>query len=110
LFILALDKFRGVAEGGSFDGLVAVFLQGLNMGGEAAEHVHDLGIFFGFGGESLGSVRLEQCVRELGGGELLDVIAVVNAVMAKGVAEAPEFLDDVRYDSQPRIRKGRERS
>ncbi len=28
-------------------------------------------------------------------GELLDVVAVVDAVVAQGVAEAPEFVDDV---------------
>ena len=30
-------------------------------------------------------------------GDLLDVVAVVDAVVAQGVAEAPEFLDDVGH-------------
>ena len=30
-------------------------------------------------------------------GDLLDVVAVVDAVVAEGVAEAPEFLDDVGH-------------
>ena len=31
-------------------------------------------------------------------GDLLDVIAVVDAIVAEGVAEAPEFLDDVGHE------------
>ena len=30
-------------------------------------------------------------------GDLLDVVAVVDAVVAQGVAEAPELLDDVAH-------------
>ncbi len=30
-------------------------------------------------------------------GDLLDVVAVIDAVVAEGVAEAPEFLDDVSH-------------
>ncbi len=30
-------------------------------------------------------------------GDLLDVVAVVDAVVAKRVAEAPEFLDDIGH-------------
>ena len=35
-------------------------------------------------------------------GELLDVVAVVHAVVAQRVAEAPEFLDDVGHAAMPR--------
>ena len=31
-------------------------------------------------------------------GELLDVVAVIDAVVAQGVAEAPEFVDDVGHE------------
>ena len=45
-------------------------------------------------------------------GELLDVVAVVDSVMAKGVAEAPEFVDDVGheliYPSLSPFHKGRD--
>ena len=40
-------------------------------------------------------------------GDLLDVVAVVDAVMAKGVAEAPEFLDDVGHAAMASLSSSR---
>lgn len=47
---------------------------------------------FGNGSITLLCHFQEQQIREL-----LDVIAVINAVMAEGVAKAPEFLNDVGH-------------
>ena len=43
----------------------------------------------------LGHLQEEQV------GDLLDVVAVVDALMAKGVAEAPESLDDIVVMPRP---------
>jgi hypothetical protein len=39
-------------------------------------------------------------------GDLLDVVTVVDPVVAQGVAEAPEFLDDVAHTAMPRWIEG----
>src|SRR2546428_459626 len=69
-FVLVPTMFRCSPGGGFLDAFVAVFLQRVNLGGKAAEHVNDLGIFFGVGSQLLSSLRVEQHGRELGGGDL----------------------------------------
>src|SRR4051812_8887917 len=60
LFVLAPQVLGSSPDGGFSDGLVAVLLQGLNVGRKAAEHVNDFGIFFGLGSEVLDNVGLKK--------------------------------------------------
>ena len=71
LFVLAFEMLRSSPDGGLFDGLIAVFLQRVNLGRKAAEHVNDLGILFGVGGQLLGSLRCFD--RMIMHGTLVDV-------------------------------------
>ena len=58
------------------------------MGGKAAEHVNDVGIFLGVGGELLGSFRLEEHEGELGGSDLeTDLGKLAGVVFAEVIGQ-----------------------
>src|SRR6185503_10203069 len=60
LILLPFHVFGGGAIRGQFYGFVAVLLQRLDVGGKAAEHIDDFGVFFGLGGELADGVGIEE--------------------------------------------------
>ena len=73
-FADAFDEFVGFASGvfGAefFGGLVAVFLEDVNLTGEAAENADGASEFLGFGVELLAGFGFEKELGEFGGNEL----------------------------------------
>ena len=67
---LAFDAFGIVFGAEFFGGLVAVFLEDVNLASQAAEDADGASEFFGFGSELFTSFRLEEELRKLGGSEL----------------------------------------
>lgn len=74
---------------------VGAGLFGKSWPGAVAVHLPAAGVFVGklveLDGAFVGHLHEEQV------GDLLDVVAVVHAVVAESMAEAPEFLDDVGH-------------
>jgi len=70
LFLLVLEMFSSSLEGGTIDGFIAILLQGLEVGGKAAEHIHCLGVCFWVGGQLPGDIGVKETGGELGGGDL----------------------------------------
>src|SRR5437762_7189898 len=88
LFLFALYLFGGSPVGGTFHGLVAILLEGLYLGGEPAEHIHDAGIFFRVGGQLAGGVGLQEAEGELGGSDLeADLGKLGGVVFAEEIGE-----------------------
>jgi hypothetical protein len=69
-FVLTPDSF-GVGGAAEFPGgVVAVFLEGMELGGEAAEGGDHVAVFLGVGSELLLGFRPEQEFGDFGGGDL----------------------------------------
>src|SRR5436190_17195719 len=73
--------FGSVADRAPVDGVVAVFLQSADVSGEAAEHVHNLGIVLGVGSELLDGGGIQQHGGELGGGDLKAYLGDLGGVV-----------------------------
>jgi hypothetical protein len=79
---------------------VVVGQRGAGLGLEAGPRtIRDFLLALGVLGFNLGQVNAARIghLEEQQIGELFDVVAVVHAVVAQRVAEAPEFLDDVGH-------------
>jgi hypothetical protein len=66
----AFEAFGVVFVAEVFGGLVAVFLEDVNLAGEPAENADGAGEFFGFGIKLLAGFGFEEELGEFGGGEL----------------------------------------
>ena len=65
------------------------FCKGVDVSGKAAEHVNDLGVFFGLGGELLDGLGLEEHRGELGGSDLeADLGKLAGVIFAEVIGEA----------------------
>ena len=80
-----------------FGGLVAVFLEGVNLTSEPAEDADGAGELFGFGGKLFASFGFEEESGELGGNELKadfgELAGVVGAEVRKEV-----FLEETGFE------------
>ncbi len=97
LFGFAFNAFRIVFVTEFPGRVVAVFLERLNLAGEAAEDGKRFGEFFGSGGELLASFRFDKEFREMRGGELqADFGKLAGVVLAQIFQEI--FLEEPGFD------------
>jgi len=88
LFFFTLDAFGIMALAEFLGGIVAVFLEGLDLAGETAKGSQRTAILFGLGGELLGGFGPEKELDEVGGGELeADLRDLAGVVLAKVIGE-----------------------
>lgn len=87
LFSIAFEAFGVVFLAEFFGGLVAVFLEDVNLAGEPAEDADGAREFFGFGRELLAGFGFEEELGEFGGGHLEADFGELGGVVGAEVRE-----------------------
>ena len=94
---VAFEKFGVVCVAEFFGGLVAVFLEDVNLAGEAAKDADGASEFFGFGGELCARFWFEEELGEFGGNELeADFGELAGVVFAKMFEEV--VLEEASFE------------